>query len=443
VNWVGSENNKRLEDHKASRSFERLLYLKDYREYLRKNQTEVPVIYRNINIITESSSYANVSYADVMLLIRSLEEYRLFSDKDLFKLYSYIKLYYSLRISLSNKTELLQLVNGEMTNSYLKFLRSEQGASGRHEFKIEYKPVDLFKLISDRKSLFNFKENIQPTKEETKEIYTTSKEELYFWLTFFFTHLGTPNSRYRNESEIQYKTIAKKIGSPYLTVTFNSLAFLHNTLSTKLVLKRFFPDNHLVKQTPLFAEIEAWHEELKEDSNYYNIFNFQLFDEFLTELYNKAMDKNLDSNGSFGTDLHNFIVNGLSEVIDVFKVKYPYLDLTPILDNPIIKYWNKNLDSVTALLDLIRNIKNQDETKEAVKLAKSYISKIKRAKTHSTSLKTLINKLIKKEFKNKTNIIQFLNNIYSALRNKSQINNHQGYLDELYNYLDNLDKLEA
>lgn len=447
VNWVGSENNKRLEDHKASRSFERLLYPKDYREYLRKNQTEVPVIYRNINIITESSSYANVSYADVMLLIRSLEEYRLFSDKDLFKLYSYIKLYYSLRISLSNKTELLQLVNGEMTNSELKFLRSEQGASDRHEFKIEYKPVDLFKLIEDRKSSFNFKENIQPTKEEireeTKEIYTTSKDELYFWLTFFFTHLGTPNSKYRNESEIQHKTIAKKIGSPYLTVTFNSLAFLHNTLSAKLVLKRFFPDDNLVKQTPLFAEIEAWNEELKEDSNYYNIFNFQLFDEFLIELYKKSIDKNLDSNGSFGTDLHNFIVNGLSEVIDVFKVKYPYLDLTPILDNPIIKYWNKNIDSVTALLDLIRNVKNQDETKEALKLAKSYINKIKRAQVHSTSLKTLINKLKKKDFKNKTHIINNLEKVYNALRDKNQINKHQGYLDELYNYLDNLGKLAA
>ena len=343
MNWIGSENNKRFESNRTSKSSKRLLYpTRDYNDYSRRNIIEIPLLYRNINMITESSSYANVSYADVMLLIRSLEEYRLFSDKDLFKLYSYIKLYYSLRISLSDKTELLQLVNGEMTNSDLKFLRSEQGAKDRHEFKIEFKPVDLFKLIEDRKSLFNFKENIQPTKEETNVKYTTSKEELYFWLTCFFTHLGTPSSRYRNESEVQHKTIAKKIGSPYLTVTFNALAFLHNTLSTKLVLKRFFPNDNLVKQTPLFGEIEAWNEELKEGSNYYNIFNFQLFDEFLIELYNKAMDKNLDSNGSFGTDLHNFIVNGLAEVIDVFNVKYPYLDLNPILDNPIIKYWNNN-----------------------------------------------------------------------------------------------------
>jgi transcription initiation factor TFIIIB Brf1 subunit/transcription initiation factor TFIIB len=443
VNWIGSENNKRLENNESKRGFKRLLYptVKNF-----KNREE-SVLYRHVYLITEASNNANVSYADVMLLVRRLEENGLFSDKDLFKLYSYIKLYYSLRISLSDKTELLQLVNGEMTNSELKFLRSEQGASDRHEFKIEYKPVDLFKLIEDRKSSFNFKENIQPTKEEireeTKEIYTTSKDELYFWLTFFFTHLGTPNSKYRNESEIQHKTIAKKIGSPYLTVTFNSLAFLHNTLSAKLVLKRFFPDDNLVKQTPLFAEIEAWNEELKEDSNYYNIFNFQLFDEFLIELYKKSIDKNLDSNGSFGTDLHNFIVNGLSEVIDVFKVKYPYLDLTPILDNPIIKYWNKNIDSVTALLDLIRNVKNQDETKEALKLAKSYINKIKRAQVHSTSLKTLINKLKKKDFKNKTHIINNLEKVYNALRDKNQINKHQGYLDELYNYLDNLGKLAA
>ena len=444
VNWIGSENNKRFESNRTSKSSKRLLYpTRDYNDYSRRNIIEIPLLYRNINMITESSSYANVSYADVMLLIRSLEEYRLFSDKDLFKLYSYIKLYYSLRISLSDKTELLQLVNGEMTNSDLKFLRSEQGAKDRHEFKIEFKPVDLFKLIEDRKSLFNFKENIQPTKEETNVKYTTSKEELYFWLTCFFTHLGTPSSRYRNESEVQHKTIAKKIGSPYLTVTFNALAFLHNTLSTKLVLKRFFPDDNLVKQTPLFADIQEWNEELKEDSNYNNIFNFQLFDEFLTELYNKAMDKNLDSNGSFGKDLHNFVVNGLAEVIDVFNVKYPYLDLTPILDNPIIKYWNNNLDSVTVLLDLIRNVKNQDETKEAIKLAKSYSIKIKRAKTQSTSLKTLINKLKKKDFKNKTHIINNLDNIYNALRDKNQINNHQGHLDELYDYLDSLGKLEA
>jgi hypothetical protein len=348
-------------------------------------------------------------------------------------------LYYSLRISLSDKTELLQLVNGEMTNSDLKFLRSEQGAKNRHEFKIEYKPVDLFKLIEEKKSLFNFKEGIQPNKEETKEDYTTSKEELYYWLSFFFTHLGTPNSRYRNESEIQHKTIAKKIGNPYQTITFNALAFLHNTLDTKLVLKRFFPDDSLVKRTQLFDKIEDWNKKLKEDSNYYNIFNFQLFDEFLTELYNKAMDKNLDSNGSFGKDLHNFIVNGLSEVIDVFKVKYPYLDLTPILDNPIITYWNNNLDSVTVLLDLIRNIKNDDENKkEGIKLVKSYIKNIQRAKDKPRTIKGLINKLNEFEFKGKEKISNNLLAIYNALRKDEKADNHDSYLNELYKYLDNL-----
>ncbi|WP_341220493.1 hypothetical protein [Polaribacter atrinae] len=431
VNWIGSVNNKILENNREGKNFKRLLYSVRLRSESNNN--------RHIHLITEASNFANVSYADVMLLIRSLEEYRIFSDKDLFKLYSYIKLYYSLRISLSNKTELLELVNGEMTNSELKFLRSEQGASDRHEFKIEYKPVDLFKLIEDRRSLFNFKENNQPNKEETKEDYNTSVE-LYFWLSFFFTQLGTPALRYRNESEVQHKTIAKKIGNPYQTVTFNALAFLHNTLSTKLVLKRFFPDHNLVKQTPLFDKIEVWNKKLKENSNYYNIFNFQLFDEFLTELYNKAMDKNLDSNGSFGKDLHNFIVNGLSEVINVFKVKYPYLDLTPILDNPIIKYWNENLEAVTTLLDLIRKIKNEDEIKkEAIKLTKSYIKNIKRAKDKPRTIKVLVNKLNEFEFKGKKVIKDTLMNFYEALRNEENKDYHDSYLNELFDYLNNLE----
>ncbi|PKG51035.1 hypothetical protein [Olleya sp. 1-3] len=420
VNWIGSVNNKILEINRVNRNFTRLLYPVDYRDSLKRANIDVPNSYRNINLITEASSHSNVSYGDVMQLIRSLESYRLFSDKDLYKLYSYLKLYYSIRISLSNRTELIQLINGGMTNPGFKFLPAELKASPRDEFKIEYKPIDLLGLIKSNKTFEN------------------NSIELYYWLSFFFTHLGTPNPRFRDDTEVQHETSINKIGNPHKTVTFNSLAFIHNSLSPRKVVKRFFSEQNIVMKTQLFNDLEIWNNNLTTNSDYYNIFNFQLFDEFLSELYRIASEKNL--NGNFGDDLYNFIINGIEEVVKVFKIKYPYLNLNSLLDNPIIKYWNKNLESITSLLDFIRNIKNEDENRKvAILLAKSYQSNIEKAKNKSRTIKILVNKLKEFEFKEKQEIMDNLMSVYNAYKNESKKDNHVMYIDALYDYLDSLE----
>ncbi|MCD8411791.1 KAP family NTPase [Tenacibaculum finnmarkense] len=457
VNWIGSENIKRLENNQADRSFKRLLYInpKDVENQDLKPKDNEIKLYRKIKLITEASSYANVSYADVMFLIINLEEYRLFSDIDLFKLYSYIKLYYSLRISLSNKTELIQLINGEMTNSELKFLPSESGASDRHEFIIESNPVELFKLIEDNdsdKSVFiiNFNNPINDSDSENslelnkeKNGSTTNTQELCYWLSFFFTQLGTLESRYRNKPEIQHERsiYRNQKDNSYQKVTFNSVAFIHNTLSPEIVLKRFFSDDNQnqIKNTPLFSALETWNKKLKDDSVYYEIFNFQLFDEFLNELYKVTSKENIK--GNYGTDLYTFIVNGISNVTKVFKVKYPYLDLTPLLENPIIKYWKENLNSVTDLLDRIRDIKKEDkDRKEAIKIAKGYVKNITDSeKDKAITISYLMKKIAGFSFKDKDKIINVLTGFQKLFKDaKTDSEKTSDYLKEITYYLNNL-----
>jgi len=393
ANWIGGENKTLLAENKLGKNYSRLLFeeIEDPREHRRISSSNIirPIEIKNI---TEAVNYANISYGDLKALLKELDTYKLISDKTLLNFYSYIELYYSYRITKSyrSKKYLRSLINGALTNKIHLFFPKEGNRmdARRDEFSIYKKPTDLVELIGEIEGL-NYK-----------------RIEYYYWLTFFFTTLGKTDVSFRSELEIIHETKVIKPGSPFDSVDFNAISFLYNTINPVQSLERFV--NSSIKedamQTHLYNEMKEWSANLSSSSNYIEIFNFQLFDEFLEEIRKNA-NRRKETFDSYGDRLYEYIVSGISSVTESLKTKYTYLNFDELVNNPFLLFWKSNKEDITKVLNLVFSLSEKPsednvilkrpkyETKTIYTLNK-YLTNLQIRPTKTTTMTNFIKQLI-------------------------------------------------
>lgn len=394
-----------------------------------------------LNSILEASVYYNVSYGDVNYIIHELEKNSTLSDVTSKLFVVYLKNYYSYRILLPEKNKLQNLevfLNGRQTLvqefpfNGIDFFPAEKSSSGkrREEYKINYKPVDL------RNYLFE-----NTNKLEIEQL------EIYYWLTFFFTYIGTTeNSRFRKESSDVIKNTISKLGNPYQSVTFNSIAFLNNILYPNLVLKRFFNESEMekVKTTCFFENLNQWVKDVQDSKqsldNYFLIFNLDFFNEFLNELYVLTSESKVPFD-TFGERLYTYIPVNFNLIVESLNKKYDYFDIdfSFIITNPFIKFWIENNSEISTVLTKIHGLTNSNEISSEilVKYIKSKTSSLQRAKNTSTALKRYINELQKEKLINSSNKVIF-DKIFEYYIQLRKSKNDLSIKDNLIDYIKNL-----
>lgn len=398
VNWFFLENDRRRRENQIHndnfRSREedyRLLFFDDFSS--RKNRSKSD----SIGQLVRASKHYNVSFGDIVYLFRELDDYKLISDNQLSKFYNYLRVYYSIRVSESIGAEgnFHDLINGRLTNTSVKFLPKEKSGINRDEFKIDRKPLDIF--------------------EETKRVIPEEEKavEVYYWLTFFFTQLGSLPENFRRIDQVFHERSNKgKVGNPLQSVNFNSIAFIYNILSPDIVFDRFMPIEIEKSTVKFYNELSEWNYGLSEYSNYFGIFNIDLFNEFLKLLQKKASEK--DSFSSYAERLNTYLLKGIDDVLNILFEKYPHLILEEVTDNPFFKFWKENSESINNVLNFIKEEVLVDENIDKLNLLiNNYRYNIEDANENSKS-RTI------------TNLMKKINEI-SIPRNER--------LEEIYEYL--------
>lgn len=447
VNWLGENEpniitesrlyNERRREYEMRREYELRRELDMRKEYEAKRNTNNrgrDFQESELINITSATKYYNVSFGDILFLLKELESKRVITNKPKHNLYTYIKIYYSLRISeaVSNKSPLNDFINLNLTNTYQKYFPAEKSGYDRHEFIIKHSPKSLQELISGNEILNDL----------LKDSDINGFDDLYLWLSSFFTLIGNQINQYRQDEDNQSKRTIEKVGSPYNSVTFNSLSFLYNVLSPDNTIERFFNDKTTVKESKLYKNIIDWKTGLCENDDYYNIFNLQLFDEFITEIHKFSISK--DSFNTFGDRMYTYIVKGIEKVTDLLIEKYPHIELKIINTNPIIKYWTNNREVIDELLSqifelsYIDNFKSLTDSEIARDLLKTHR---KRYLNGNPGLnirpKSTMNNIVK-AFKYKPEIHKELKEYYSIIENsKSQEETISG-VNLIYEFLTKL-----
>ncbi|WP_299122065.1 hypothetical protein [uncultured Tenacibaculum sp.] len=383
----------------------------------------------NLFSLTQATNYNNVSYGDILSIIRYIEKTRLFSEKETPYFLTYLSNFYSIRLSETLNNNLLNyyesdfyfLVNGQLTNEQIKYFPYENNSKPRDYFKIYKSPQEIYELISN----LNIQEN---------------KEELYLWLTFFFDRLGDDKDYTIIDDEIKKRTINRP-GSTFKSVTFNAISFLYNILFLKNTIRTYVPNTitNKVSDSILYIEMEEWKNSLQTDNDYFQIFNIALFNKLINAIYKRAITK--DSLSHFSTYLYEYIFNGIPEVINELNEEYQF-NFEKLFENPFFKYWSENKLVLNQILDLLF----EDSTKEKFKSKNNYI-------IDNTNLK-MINRFIYRSlpYLNKTRLTILLNKLQKsnnppnqaffdeAWRIKNQItnNNIQEKKAEIQNLLNNL-----
>jgi len=374
----------------------------------------------SIHRIVRSSIHYNVSFGDILSVFKSLDDHILITENELLYFNYYLKLYYSIRIeeSKTNTENFSSLINGTLTNSTISFLPSEKGGLDRDEFKIDHKPIELLELIE---KLNNSDKN---------------SVELYYWLSFFFTTLGTPNTNFRQQPERLYNSsIQNKVGTPHKSVNFNSIAFIYNILEPEITFDRFSDNSILKEDLKLFNDLKEWNTQNLKDG-YLDIFNISLFNEFLYEL--NAYESDKDSFSSYSDRMHTYIIKGFTEIINKFKVKYSFINIENLLNNPFIKYWEENLDEVNILFSIIRTeYSSEEKLKELNSLLKKYLKRIPDATPNRrpSVFGNLLNKISDLKIKPNSNyneLIKELKEFQEEVENDTEmVYINQEYLEEL------------
>ncbi|QRM90780.1 hypothetical protein FG167_16545 [Lacinutrix sp. WUR7] len=384
----------------------------------------------NLYSLTQATNSNNVSYGDLLSIIRFLEKTRFFSEKETPFFLTYLSNYYSIRISEALKNNLLNynnsdfyyLINDQLTNRSIKYLPSERKGKPRDYFEIHKSPKKIFELISSLDIDGN-------------------NEELYFWLSSFFDRLGDNMNYVTSDDEIKSRTINRP-GNPFESVTFNAISFLYNTLSPKNILQTYIPNtiSDKVKKTDLYIEMEEWKNSLQPDNDYFQIFNIALFNKFINLMYKRAGTK--DSLIHFDTYLYEYIVRGIPELIDDLNKDYNF-DFGKLLNHPLLQYWSNetNKEKVSLVLRKVFEIPEKSLEKKKYPINKDAYSLVKKYKSNiinRINTKTVITNLITRleEIPNTSpNYIDLIRDLRIKMDDSSRDSND--VKNELLNLIDN------
>ena len=365
----------------------------------------------HLQTITKSTNYSHVSYGDVLSVIRFVHKTRVFSEKETLYFLTYLSNYYSIRLSESLKINSTldkfdDLINGQLTNVSIKYLPFENNSKPRDYFKIYKSPQEIYELVSNLP-------------------IDCDKEELYYWLTFFFDRLGDDKDYSTLDDEIKKRTINRS-GGTFHSVTLNAISFIYNSLSPDHVIETYIPtvltDN--VKSSKLYLDIKEWNENLLLNNDYFQIFNIAFFNKFINAMYKRAVTK--DSLVYFDAYLYEYIINGVPALIEDLNKDYNF-NFEKLLKNPLLVFWKdeKNTNNVNLVLrEIFKVPAKQIETKkhlinkEALRVVKDYKSNI----NNSKNVKTVTTNLIKRLEKNPNvpqNYIESIRDLRIKMNDKS------------------------
>tara|TARA_R110002050_G_scaffold55731_8_gene125471 strand:- start:4799 stop:6316 length:1518 start_codon:yes stop_codon:yes gene_type:complete len=351
-------------------------------------EEDLPELYS----LTLATNQSNVSYGDVLSIIRSLDKTKGFSKNETPYFLTYLFNYYSIRLSESLKsTPLLKkdysefnyLINGQLTNEYIKYLPSERNEKPRDYFKINKSPKEIYELILNSQ-------------------IDTNKEELYLWLSFFFDRLGDDTDYVTSDDEIKKRTVNRP-GSPFESVTFNAISFLHNILTPENTIETYIPNFivNKIEETQLYKKVIDWNDLLNKNDDYFQIFNIALFNKFINSMYNRAKTK--DSLIHIDAYLYEYIIEGIPELINELNKDYNY-DFGKLLEHPILKYWKGNLNTepinlvLRKLFETPKEIRKEEkhDIKEIFSILRTYSSRIRYGSDKKRIVTNLIRKLEKR-----------------------------------------------
>lgn len=324
----------------------------------------------------------NCSFADVVSALNLLNG-TILTDRSINKFTYYLKIYYSIRYNINynkGKQNYYELTTITLTNNLLFFTPSQRGGRDREIFQIQ----DFNYLLEKLKN---------------KEISV----EVYYWVSFFITHLGERSFRYRNNSKAFYNIPINNVGSQYKEATFNWFSFFVTSLAPEKVLERLLPLDFWDVENELYENIIYWNNNL--DKHYYQLFNVMFFEELISiwKEYNFNYKESLGETYEDAMSIY-FSESAIKNVFDTLNKKYPYLNISYeiVFNHPILKYWREHKEVIKNLLnDIFSNDRKLDVITKIIKptnrqkeIINNYIINIPRRSNKKSTTTNLINNLV-------------------------------------------------
>jgi len=321
----------------------------------------------NASIKAEATSikrYYNATFGEVHGVLREFKRSLKYTNIEENLFINYLFIYYSIRykytlssLNANSIKDLWRLTNGRIDSNLTKRLPQSRDTSIIRDYhEIGHKPNDLCAHLKTKVPSFN--------------------KEMYFWLCNFFCFLGDGGKDYtrlNKEDEIILNRTIRRVGSPYTKVIYSPTAFLLNILNPEHILRTYFKEideedviNGVLDETKkeVESEIKKGHVDEskieKEDvanenkntlyydlvkfrnqintTDYLQIFNISIYNEFVDSLYFYAASK--DSFTNDGERIYKYIVDGIKEIADELSAKY-HIDMSILYENPFIKFWER------------------------------------------------------------------------------------------------------
>ncbi|MDQ7961428.1 MULTISPECIES: hypothetical protein [Flavobacterium] len=262
----------------------------------------------------------NISYADLIAAFDYLDETIHINDHVERTFLEYIKIYTSLRIK-NFKWDLRKNIKlGGFANDFNILFRKEQSTYDRRDFRL----FDLTKI--------------------NPELSTEQK----IWLSFFIPIIGLYKDDFRSEVENIYER--NRFSKNYTNAYFSPIYPIISIFCYNQILNNIKDNNNTIFRD----NIEIWLGENKEIEKLFD--NLLFVEEFLRKLDYFSKYKVKESQGSYSSIIYDYIHKGIPQVISELIVDYPFLktiNLENLLKNPIITFWNDNLDECNAIIDRI------------------------------------------------------------------------------------------
>ncbi|TZF99338.1 hypothetical protein FW781_05265 (plasmid) [Chryseobacterium panacisoli] len=262
----------------------------------------------------------NISYADLIAAFDYLDETIHVNNHVEHTFLEYLKIYASLRIKKFKCDLRKNLKLGGFVNDFNIIFRKEQSTDDRRDFKL----FDLAKVHADLSA------------------------EQKIWLSFFIPIIGLYKHDYRSEVENIYER--NRFSKSYTNAYFSPIYQIISVFCYNEILNNVKDDNNNL----FYQEIELW---LNENLHLVELFdNFLFIENFLKKLDYFSKYKIKESQGSYSSIVYDYIYKGIPYVISEIALEYPFLknlDSENFLKNPIIKFWNDNLEQCNSIIDKI------------------------------------------------------------------------------------------
>lgn len=262
----------------------------------------------------------NISYADLIAAFDYLDETIHVNNHVERTFLEYLKIYASLRIKKFKCDLRKNLKLGGFVNDFNVIFRKEQSTDDRRDFKL----FDLTKVHADLSA------------------------EQKIWLSFFIPIIGLYKHDYRSEVENIYER--NRFSKSYTNAYFSPIYPIISVFCYNKILNNVKDDNNNL----FYEEIELW---LNENLQLVELFdNFLFIENFLKKLDYFSKYKIKESQGSYSSIVYDYIYKGIPYVISEIALEYPFLktlNSENFLKNPIIKFWNDNLEQCNSIIDKI------------------------------------------------------------------------------------------